>query len=177
MVDKKRSMRKFTDNDVHLAHHNLQFLPAILCNDIFRTNIPISLSSKVKRDIGTILWPSYLWDIWCPNIPICFILHNSNGSLGNGILRTLAPGHINIPLCSPVYNVRYFVCEQNRGSMPPRVLPIALLGGLLWLLYNCCPPLDFIFTSTSLYESTTFNDIHCCHEFYRHDYSVWFTIS
>ena len=53
-------MRQFIDNDVHLAHYDLQLLPANLRNDLFRSNIPIGISSVGKRDISIAIWRSYL---------------------------------------------------------------------------------------------------------------------
>ena len=53
-------MHQLTDNDVYLADHYLQLLLAILRDDIFRLNIPISISGIGKRYISTTLWRSYL---------------------------------------------------------------------------------------------------------------------
>ena len=53
-------MRQFIDNDVHLVDYDLQLLPANLCDDLVRSNIPISISSIGKRDFSTTIWRSYL---------------------------------------------------------------------------------------------------------------------
>ena len=168
-------MRQFIDNDVHLADYDLQLLPANLCDDLVRSNIPISISSLGKRDISTTIWRSYLWDIRRPYFALCVILYNSDRSLGNDIVRTIAPGHFNIPLCGSLHEVRYFLCVQYRVCMSPSQFPITLSNGLTWLLYLRCPPLHFIFTPSSDDELENFYDIHCRNELYRHDYSIWLT--
>ena len=173
MAGEWRSMHQFTDNDVYLADHYLQLLLAILRDDIFRLNIPISISSIGERYISTTLWRSYLWDMRSEILPICFILHNSDRSLGNDMVRTIAPGRINIYLCDPLYEVRYFLCVQYRVCMSPRLFPIALPIGLARLLYLRCPPLHFILTPFSLDEPIFFHGFHCCHEQYWRCYCVW----
>ena len=177
MACERWSMRQFIDNDVHLAHHYLQLLPANLRNDVFRSNIPISISSLGKRDISTTIWRSYLWNIRRPYFPIRVILHYSHRSLSNDFVRTIAPGHCSFSLCSPLHEVRYFLCLQYRVCMSPSQFPITLLNGLARLLYFRCPPLHFFFTPLSDNEPENFYDFHCRHKLYRHDYSFWLTVN
>ena len=169
-------MRQFIDNDVHLADHNLQLLPANLRNDVFWSNIPIGISSLGKRDISTTIRRSYLWNIRRPYFSIRVILHYSHRSLGNDFVRTIAPGHINILICGPFHEVWYFLCVQYRVCMSPSKLPIALSNRLTRILYLRCPPFHFVFTSSCNHEPENFYDFHCCNELYWHDYSIWIKV-